>query len=248
MNKSIELLKKINREKGKPKLWLRDDDILTDSSNFRLILKLAKYSFPLVFGVVPYRMKFSDLELNFISSLPDNIYFSTHGLNHANRSETNRPSEYPDTISKSKAKDEFEYGFNKVSKQFPNRFMPIFVPPWNIIDDCHLKSLYEVGFKTVSGAANVKVNVQNIDLEVLDTHLDILNYGSDIKHYPLKSDNELDELLYQVLKQWLKDDDATKPIGILSHHTGMIEEDINRYLLFIDKIAPYFDAYKIINK
>lgn len=245
MLKSIELLKQINLEKGKPLLWFRDDDLLTDSHNFRLILKIAKSGFPLLFGGVPYRMKFSDLELHFISSLPETVFFATHGFNHTNKSIGNTtPSEYPSNVSPEEAKKEFEYGYNKVSNLFPSRFLPMFIPPWNTLDKSHVNSIEEVGFNVISGSDKVNIELGASDLTLLHTHLDILNYNSNT-HYPLKRNDELDKLLHQVLVQWLQNEDMSQPIGLLSHHTGMIEEDINRYISFVEQIIPYFEPFQI---
>ena len=239
MNKSIEFLKELNSQGIKPKLWLRDDDICTDSPNFRLLLQLASLNFPIVFAAVPYRVKFSEAELRFISSLPKNIHFAVHGFNHVNRSKTDRFSEYPDSVARIPASKEFAFGVDKVKTTFPDRFFPMFVPPWNYIADIHVKSLEEEGIKYLSGTIDIPLNTNNTNIQSLPSHVDILAYGQDI-WFPLKTKNQIDDEIFTALNNWKSLGDYEQPFCILSHHSSMISKDIAKYNNLVRKIEEYF--------
>lgn len=244
MQKTIEFLEKINNEGIKPSLWFRDDDIITDSPNFRMISKIAEWDFPIVFGVVPYRMKFSDADLNIISKLSPNIFFAVHGFNHANRSETQRPTEYPSSIQNKQVERELRYGLQKLNSYFPERSIAMFIPPWNNIDESHIATVKESGFKVISGSDDVIIERGASEIDLLPTNLDILNYGNDI-WYPLKSEEALDEELFQILTKWYALKNFDTPIGLLSHHTSMLSKDISKYLTCIRNIISYFKPYNI---
>lgn len=239
MKKTIDLLKELNHQGIRPKLWLRDDDICTDSPNFRLLLQLSNLGFPMVFAAVPYRLKFSDAELNFVRTLPKNVYIAVHGFNHINRSVQGRISEYPETVTESQACKEFTYGVNKVKTMFPERFFPMFVPPWNYISDVHVKSLEKEGIKYLSGTVDIALNTSGTNIQDLPSHVDVLAYGQDI-WFPLKLESQIDNEVFSALNAWKEQGDYDLPFCILSHHTSMISKDISRFKVVVNKISPHF--------
>jgi hypothetical protein len=238
--KTIALLKDLNKDGIKPHLWLRDDDICTDSPNLRLLLQAAKFNFPMVFAAVPYRLKFSDAELSYLESIPKNVRFCVHGFNHVNRSVDKSNSEYPAGLSKIKVMEELEYGVNKVRGIFEKRYLSMFVPPWNFIDASYISILDEVGFKMISGTESIALDVSGTSIQNLPSNIDILNYGPDIWHR-IKDINLIDKELSENIINMTKKNVHDNTVCILSHHTSMISKDIATFKLIIENISEFFD-------
>lgn len=239
LGQTVSLLQDFKDQGITPKLWFRDDDICTDSPNFRLLMQSAKHGFPMLFGAVPYRLKFSDAELKYINALPENVFFCVHGFNHINRAEQAPLSEFPAELNAEQGHREISYGVEKVSSTFGNKYLSIFIPPWNYIAPNHISSLQQSGIKCVSGSTDLQLDFGESNLKSLPINLDILNYGEDI-WFNLKSNEELDALLYGLLTQWHANENFEQPIGLLSHHTSMLSKDIARLNNIIKTIAPYF--------
>ena len=246
MKETKETLRRLEEEGCRPKLWLRDDDFITDSPNFELIIRSTEYTFPMVFGVVPFRMKLSDKEINSYKKLNGNVYFCVHGYSHMNRSESQPLSEYPCKLSHDQVKKELEYGYKRVKSVFNERFLPIFIPPWNNMCDDFIPELVSTGFKAISSDENVEMNITNESCSLLSINVDILNYGKDI-WFPMKTNAEIDNLLAYKLKRVLGIGEEEVNIGILSHHTSMIAKDINRYVGLISDISDVFEPYDILS-
>lgn len=227
-----------------PSLWLRDDDIVSDSPNFRLLSKLGNTGIPLVFAAVPYRLKFSDAELSYVNSLPNNVYFCVHGYNHANNAAEGTPSEYPASADATAVRNQMQYGHKKISSTFGNRFLPMFVPPWNSFSPQHMDSVIESGYRYISGSYERTIEGRKNVVESLPCHVDVLDYPP--QHpYPLKTNESVIEELASAVSEWQESANTIKPICILSHHSLMTREDVARYSELIEAIAPRFAPYDI---
>ena len=244
MQKSVALLKTLRESGRSPALWLRDDDLCTDSPNLRLMFKIAEMGLPLTLAVVPYRCKFSDADLALIRSQADSISFCVHGHSHANRSKNGNVSEFPKTLSNQQSKKELRYGFEKIKSYFPDRFVPMFVPPWNFIDESHVTALESASFRFISGHKRTPLGISSEKLRAISVDFDILDYGNDI-WYPLKPEDQFDYELHEAIELWADEGRPEDPIGILSHHTAMLASDIREYRERLSEIVELTDKFDI---
>lgn len=244
MKKCVALLETLREDGRSPALWLRDDDLCTDSPNLRLMFKFAEWGIPLAFAVVPYRCKFSDADLALIKAQPKNIFFCVHGHSHANRSKNGKPCEYPEDFSTQRSEKELRYGFEKIRSYFPDRFIPMFVPPWNFLHENHVPALESSGFQYISGHKGMPVGGEGGSFQTISVDFDILNYGNDL-WYPLKPEDQFDQELYEAIERWVDEGRAEDPIGILSHHSTMRASDIGKYRKLLSKIVGLMRAFEI---
>lgn len=245
LSNSITLLKKLNENNLRPKLWLRDDDFCATTANFYSLINNLSTKFDIIFSAVPYRFKLSLLDKNKISTYRKNIYFCAHGFNHINNVtiENQQPSEFPENRNIEEVSKEIQIAYQAIKGLIEERFLPMFVPPWDYIHESYLNILSATGFKFLSASYGRKQNT-NDKFKTLNINLDILNYESDNLIYPLKSTDEIDEKLAQLIIDWESSDEKL-PIGIVSHHNAMQKDDIITYCKIVNEIESYFDPYII---
>jgi len=250
LSKSILLLKELKEKNTKPKLWIRDDDFCTWTGNFYHLIKNLPPKFNILFSAVPYRFKLSLSEKQLMSTLRNNIYFCVHGYNHTNNAPNTAQisSEFPSDRTISVVKNELEIGYNTIKSNLKERFLPIFVPPWNFIHNSYLDLLAETGYEAVSADSNGKQQT-NKKLILLNTQLDILNYQISYKTsntiiYSLKNISNLDNEIAQIITNWSKVGKSV-PIGFLTHHTAMDKNEISIFDKVVCKLEEYFDPFDV---
>lgn len=146
----------VARHAGKsrrPKVFFRADDIHEADPGFtRLARIFSARRAPLSMAVVPAWItpeKVSGL-LSVCKGAPDLWCFHQHGFDHENRALSGKKAEFPDSRDQEAIRTDLARGRERMEALFPERFDPVFTPPWNRLGEKGLVCLRELGFSAVS--------------------------------------------------------------------------------------------------
>jgi len=221
----------------RPKLWLRDDDFCKFTPNFQSLCTVLEYGMPLVISAVPYRLRLSQDDKIKLSRKPGNLSFCVHGYNHANNGAIKGgPSEFPADRDIQAVRKELEFGVAQIMGTFAQKFLPIFVPPWNYVAAEYLPILKDLGIKIVSGAKS-RAQPEIDGIRGLHIDIDLLDYPP-TPPYPMKRVDVLDAEFMKAIDGW---QEKTPVIGVLSHHTGMTQSDITIYNAIVRELCTFCD-------
>ena len=122
-------------------------------------------------------------------------------------------------VSRFKILNEINKGYTRLQELFIQSVQPIFVPPWNRIDDHLIPLVSELGFCAVSAFGREK---PGIELQQINTHIDLIDWrgtrgfvGEDVALIALS--NQLSERRHN--KNCSK-----KAIGLMTHHLNHDKE------------------------
>ncbi|MEX6506211.1 polysaccharide deacetylase family protein [Jiella sp. M17.18] len=193
------------------RVWWRDDDARWPTRPLSRLLSLqAETGLPLALAVVPEGAEPSLAEA--LAGAPD-IAVLLHGWRHANHApEGEKRAEYGDHRPASAMADEIAAGRDRLASLFGERFLPVFVPPWNRIGGDAKGLLSGLGLPVLSvyGPAAAGSPAK------LNTHLDIMNWSA-MRGLSLDA---LDARLAAELERRLlpASDGEPEPLGLLTHH------------------------------
>ncbi|MFV3126359.1 hypothetical protein [Niveispirillum sp. KHB5.9] len=211
----------LSHEAGRPaRFWWRDDDLVANSANFDALTGLAvRFHAPLLVAVIP-GMAAAMLDLG--RADPGLVHFCQHGWKHTNHL-TAGPgkSEFggdraPDTVLA-----EIAAGRDILVRLLGDRFMPVFVPPWNAFDPGHLPALTACGLTGLSTYGHRPGPYAADGIRLANTHIDILRWDAPGGPKALAAGDVFDRLAQLVRRQRLDPGADPEPIGILSHHRAM---------------------------
>ena len=212
------LLSEAGARGSKLTFWWRDDDAedVTPALE-RLLLLVRKHEFPLALAIVPKRATraLSDR----IAGEPL-IFVLQHGWRHRNHAPDGEkkvelgPERPADMII-----DELALGFDRLRTRFPEKFLPVLVPPWNRVADAvrdqrRLAGL--IGLSTIGPAPAHAPHWVNV-------HVDILEWRPP---RPLSRAAAYAVLSAEAERRLAGD---SEPIGIMTHH--LVQEDASWQLL-----------------
>ena len=219
LRREIEL----SQDEGLPvELWWRDDDLIANTPNFDILMELSEsIAAPVLMAIIPGLL--GDLRLDAASS--ELVYFCQHGWRHINHeADGAAKSEFgagrdPDAVAV-----EIAQGLDRLDKLLGARRFPVFVPPWNAFDACHLGSLVGQGFTGLSSYPARKASFAADGVRLANTHIDVLNWtpGGPPGHRPLAE--LLNHLATLVASRRTERAADPEPIGLLTHHRAMISE------------------------
>lgn len=211
-----EALKKAADSGVSPVFWWRDDDAVAETSSLeRLLTTQRRFSLPLAIAVVPAKLETS-LEPRLRQE--QGLSILVHGYSHANHAAAGiKKAEFGPHRSPDILVSEARSGLNLLSSVFARTILvPVFVPPWNRIDETLIPRLPEIGYAGLSTFGN---RPQSPLIQV-NTHLDPIAWhqgGSLVA--PDVLINKLSELILQRVRG-----ESDEPIGILTHH--LVQNDI----------------------
>ena len=195
-------------------LWWRDDDAVAATPRLERLLSLAGAT-PLGLAVIPALARPDLSEL--LANAPQ-VAVLQHGWRHANHAEFGKKSEYPEGRAGAIVADEVAAGRGRLAALFGDRFLPIFVPPWNRIAPEFRNLLTGLGVKAISTMAAVRSRpMPSTGLSVIDVHIDLVAWRKQRRF--LGTDAALGELIFYLRMQRLGG--VRGPIGVLTHHLVM---------------------------
>jgi len=197
-------------------LWWRDDDAVAVTPELLKLLDVASIT-----GTAPGMAVIPDLltadaatELTGAFKKCPDAAVLLHGFAHVNHAPNNQKScEFDDLRNQDVMRDELQSGIKTLS-QF-NRFLPVFVPPWNRVGDKFINLLPPSGIKALSTFGLRSQKHPRPGLYQVNTHVDIIDWKG------CRGFVGLEQALFVAthhLKQKRLSKVDDEPTGVLSHH------------------------------
>jgi hypothetical protein len=195
-------------------LWWRDDDAVEPTPALGRLLSLQEQTeMPLALAIIPGLAK-PDLA----RCLEDRTGVAAlqHGFMHHNHADADsKKSEFPQTRPLALRLADIRTGQAKMQAWFPDRLLPILVPPWNRIAVDLLPELPHFGFTAVSGFTSRPQHSTAPGLAWLNTHIDPIDWHSgDVQAGLLRSLATAVDTLRAIRQGSV----ALQPLGLLTHH------------------------------
>jgi hypothetical protein len=194
-----------------PGFWLRDDDASCPAAALdRLIELTMRFGIPVALAIIPARTG-EDLAAR-LAPHPHAAPI-VHGWAHKNHAGIGeKKQEFGPHRPLAEMQDELNRGLRTMNNLYPERLVPMFVPPWNRIAPELIGFLEEAGYSALSRFGPPGVPIGD-GIANINTHIDIMDWrgGKTCKEHEV-----LTRLLAEALTQSLAG--GRYPIGILTHH------------------------------
>lgn len=207
----------------KCRLWLRDDDLIADSDNFRrLIALMRKYDSQVMCSVIP-----AMLDSAFARTLhaDEHVIYVQHGYAHRNHEPQDREkSEFGAARALAKRIADIRSGFFKLEQDLGENFSKVFVPPWNHIGDELVPILKVMGFSGLSRHGLQQNPGTPESLHQLNTHVDLTNWGAPEGQRARPLESVVLDLVRILTAKRRSGGNMGETIGILLHHRVMSQD------------------------
>jgi hypothetical protein len=194
-------------------IWWRDDDAVEPTPALDRLTEMAStLGFPVHIAVIP---KLAQASLPLFCADHDNLIPLVHGWQHVSHApEGQKKAEFGHP--RDTALGDADQAITRMKALFSDRFLPIFVPPWNRLDGALMPELAKLGYVAVSTYLPRKSKWAAPGLMQINTHVDPIFWRGGRGVVPP------DDLIAHIVKL-LQDrrngiTDATEPMGFLTHH------------------------------
>jgi len=193
--------------------WWRDDDATQPSAALDRLLRVAE-THALALAVIPAG---ATAALARHLEGADGITVLQHGFNHANHAPaTEKKAEFGAHRPISVMLSEIDDGRARLEGLFGDRFLPLFVPPWNRIAGDLPAALMGRGYRGVScfGRRPPDAARRNIARHHINCHLDPIDWRGNRGFVGVE--NALERLIAQLAAR--RTGAPPEPLGLLTHH------------------------------
>jgi hypothetical protein len=213
--------------------WWRDDDAVTMTPQLETLLALAaRHRVPLALAVIP---KPATRDLAARLSRESNVSVLQHGWQHRRHSPSNeKKMELGDHRPLEKIMSELRLGYQRLVRLFPERFLPILVPPWNRIGARVSAARHEIGLIGLSGFGPRSGD----DPHVVNTHIDIFDWQG--TRGPLPRARAY-AMLSRELQRRLAG--SPEPVGLLTHHLTHTDES----WAFLEELLAMIASHRAVS-
>ncbi len=195
--------------------WWRDDDAGAFSPALSTLLELSvAHAVPLNLAVIPAKAEPSLLQELDPESSPLVLQHGFAHANHAPRGE--KKAEYGEHRPPAAMAEEIVAGLERLEAMYPQRFLPLFVPPWNRISKplvAQLRSLGCIGLSTYAPRRSALVAP---GLKQVNAHVDLLDWRGGRRFKGTA--RVAGEIAAHLSARRTGEADSEEPSGILSHH------------------------------
>jgi len=196
-------------------LWWRDDDAsaLTEALQRMISLK-ERHRVPLGLAVIPAA---ADQGLGFLRTLPKGINILQHGFAHVNHAPANeKKAEFGEHRAMTVMSEEIAAGAERLRALAAERFLAIFVPPWNRLTPALMPALPGLGFSGLSTFAPRRDRLPAAGLCQVNTHVDLIDWRGGRR--PKRASRLIDEITSHLAARRADEVDTDEPTGVLTHH------------------------------
>jgi hypothetical protein len=198
-----------------PRLWWRDDDAVADTAALRRLLDLAgDAGVPLALAVIPGLLE---------DSLPPLLADRTgvdvlcHGHVHANHAPSGeKKAEFGGHRPVYELLAEAAMGFERLAAAVGTGVLPVFVPPWNRLDERLVGLLHHARFTGLSRFGARRAAHPAPVLVEVNCHVDPVDWRGDRGF--LGVPETLARLTGHLRARRTGTADAAEPTGLLTHH------------------------------
>lgn len=190
--------------------WWRDDDVTRPGPRLERLFSVAGTA-PLALAVIP--LEASD-ELAACVRERNGVTALEHGYAHTNHALADeKKSEFGDNRPPATMMAEIEAGRDRVAALFGDRFVPVFVPPWNRVSATIASRLVEHGFLGLSTYGPRRWDSGRC---TVNCHADLVNWRGSRGF--VGEVEILTQIVDHLSARRRKTVDATEPTGLLTHH------------------------------
>ncbi|MDX1515060.1 MAG: polysaccharide deacetylase family protein [Gammaproteobacteria bacterium] len=201
---------------GRPAtFWWRDDDADSESESYTRLLDISEsYALPLGLAVVPATMTPGFVKR--LSGLGERVEVLQHGFAHRNHAARNeKKTEFGEHRSLDVMRDEIIKGAKLLRAAAGERFLAVFVPPWNRIAPAVTRVLPELGFVGVSAFGRRPCGESVPGLRQANTHVDLIDWKAAGRGFRGER-KVLADMIAHLRDR--RDGDADEATGVLTHH------------------------------
>jgi peptidoglycan/xylan/chitin deacetylase (PgdA/CDA1 family) len=188
------------------RFWLRDDDAIEPTAALDRLLAVAAGTH-LALAVVPQP---SGRALASILKGSPGVTVVTHGWAHRNHApDGEKKQEFGAHRPSDIVLAELHAGRDKLRELHKERFLPVFVPPWNRIDPTVAARLPETGYRAISTFGNRSFRA----VPAINSTVDIMDW------HGYRGGRDHTVLIVEVIRQLRENASMGRgAVGILSHH------------------------------
>lgn len=205
--------------------WWRDDDAgRPDPALDRLLSRAAGASLPLGLAVVPDWL--TDEVVERLQAASTAVVVLQHGFAHANHEREIqpgerkvRPAECGDARPVRNTLAEMAEGAARLRASFGDRFLPLFVPPWNRISPAVIAGLPHLGYRGFSTFGPRACAWPTPGLLQVNCHVDPILWREGKRFAGPAA--TLARLRAHLLARRVNQADPTEPTGLLTHHRDL---------------------------
>jgi hypothetical protein len=194
-------------------IWWRDDDAVEPTAALERLSALAEaLALPVHLAVIPKNAKPA---LPGFTNAHDAIIPLVHGWQHTNNApEGAKKAEFGHP--RKAAATEAALALDRMQVMFKDRLLPIFVPPWNRLDDALLPELAQAGYLGFSTYLPRPARVAVPGLVQINTHIDPIFWRGGRGLVP--ASEQIAHIVQLLQDRRLGITDADEPLGFLTHH------------------------------
>lgn len=205
--------------------WWRDDDAGRLAEAFRRILALAaELGLPLGLAVVPAWLAAEVTAA--IRGVPEGVVVLQHGFAHVNHEPAGQPGQAKGRPAECGAGrpaqtvvEELARGKATLTAAFGERFLPVFVPPWNRIAPAVVAGLPGAGYRAVSSFGPRAAAEPVPGLRQVNCHADPIAWREGKRFAGAAA--PLERLRAHLAARREGQADPAEPTGYLTHHRDM---------------------------
>jgi peptidoglycan/xylan/chitin deacetylase (PgdA/CDA1 family) len=188
-------------------LWLRDDDAIAPTPALEQLLDLsARHHVPMTLAVIPSGT--GQPLADRLAQAPL-ISVTVHGWSHTNHSGANEKKQELGTQRPAEiVLGELAEGFRRLRALYPDRFVPVLVPPWNRIAAPLIPALAGLGFQALSVFGAEKSSA----MPMINTHVDLIEWHGN------RGGRDHSALVTEIVKRLGEMFDNGRMMGLLTHH------------------------------
>ena len=160
-------------------LWWRDDDVIEPTPELARLTGISqRYDIPLSLAVIPANM--SETLAHNTDLFAADTCLLVHGLDHRNRALADeKKAEFTSQRPLADMTADLVRALALLNNAFPDRALPVLVPPWNRIPDALIPILTETGFVGLSTYKDRDPNSVHAGLHINNCHVDPINWKAD---------------------------------------------------------------------
>lgn len=196
-------------------LWWRDDDACVLTPQLRQLVEIADTAkVPLHLAVIPARLEPQATKL--LSQSP-NTWILQHGFSHKDYAPKGQGSwELGDHRPLAVVLSELKDGFDSLKEAFPEKFLPVLVPPWTRISDQVKENLSLVGLTAYSAEGCRAMDKNDSDVKVIHAHCDPIKWKNNAAFKG--HERVIDDFVQHLTQRRTGKCDPSEPTGLCTHH------------------------------
>ena len=194
-------------------VWWRDDDATEPTSALDRLERLSReLGIPVHLAIVP---KHASHALAEYVARTDAFESLVHGWAHTNHAGPNeKKSEFGSPRDSGRA--ELHEGFQRSMALFSKKPLPVFVPPWNRMDDSYFDALAATGYRALSSFSPRTSVIAFPNLARINCHIDPIDWRG--TRGLVAPEQIIETAVARIRARLDGSEDSLEPMGYLTHH------------------------------